>query len=345
MNGQRHRLAAAVDRQMPGSWPGVLCALLVVGTMLASVSSCQQASSTPGSEQRITIVATTGMIADIGRHVAGEHAEVKQLMGAGVDPHLYTPTRSDVVQLNDADIVFYNGLMLEGKMTDVFVRLARDGKPVQAVTELIEDDFVITDEENLYDPHVWMDVAGWIRAVRAVADSLAEFDSPNATIYQTNAEKYITELQALDDYARASIQSIPEPQRVLVTAHDAFGYFGRAYDIEVRGIQGLSTSSEAGLKDLNQLIDFLVQRNIKAVFVETSVTDDNVRSLIEGAQSRGHEVTIGGTLFSDAMGQPGTYQGTYIGMIDHNVTTITRALGGDAPRSGMNGKLTIKTQK
>jgi manganese/zinc/iron transport system substrate-binding protein len=184
-----------------------------------------------------------------------------------------------------------------------------------------------------------MDVAAWKKAVEAVAISLAEVDAVNEAFYKQNAEALATELDALDAYARKVTASIPERRRVLITAHDAFNYFGRAYDMQVMGIQGISTESEAGLESINRLVDVIVSRGIGAVFVETSVADKNVRALIEGAEARNHDVRIGGTLFSDAMGAPGTYEGTYIGMIDHNVTTIARALGGTAPAAGMQGKL------
>ena len=184
-----------------------------------------------------------------------------------------------------------------------------------------------------------MDVKGWMRAVEVVAEGLAEFDPANAPTYRENASAYRARLEALDAYATEVISSIPESQRVLVTAHDAFNYLGRSYGIEVRGIQGISTESEAGVRDVEDLVRFLVQREIPAVFVETSVSDKNVRAIVEGARNQGHEVVIGGTLYSDAMGPGGTYEGTYIGMIDHNVTTIARALGGEAPEKGLNGRL------
>lgn len=293
------------------------------------------------ARETYTAVASVGMIADIVRNVAGDRATVVGIIGEGVDPHLYKPTRNDVVTLSEADIVFYNGLMLEGKMGDVLVRVARRGKPVYAVTEEILDhgDYVMTDESEHYDPHVWMDVQGWIRAVGVVATALSEFDPAGADTYAANKAAYKAEMERLDDYARQVISSIPADQRVLVTAHDAFSYLGRAYGIDVRGIQGLSTESEAGVQDIENLITFLVQREIPAVFVETSVADKNVRALVEGVQARGREIAIGGELFSDAMGPSGTYEGTYIGMVDHNVTTIANALGGEAPAGGMNGRL------
>jgi len=286
-------------------------------------------------------VATVGMIADIVREVAGDRAEVEGMIGEGVDPHLYKPTRRDVVMLSKADIIFYNGLMLEGKMGDVLVRMARKGKPVYAVTEEILDqgDYVITDEENHFDPHVWMDVQGWMRAVSVVEKALSAYDPEGADVYSSNANDYRGKLEALDAYAKRVIGSIPESQRVLVTAHDAFGYLGRAYGLEVRGIQGLSTESEAGVQDIETLISFLIENKIPAVFVESSVADKNVRALVEGAKAKGHDLKIGGELFSDAMGPTGSYEGTYIGMIDHNVTTIASALGGEVDHGGMQQKL------
>jgi manganese/zinc/iron transport system substrate-binding protein len=290
-----------------------------------------------------TIVTTCGMVTDIVREVAGNKAKVVGLMGEGVDPHLYKPTRDDVAKILQADVLFYSGLMLEGRMTDTFLKVARKGTPVFAVTELLDEKFLLEPEEfqGHTDPHVWMDVAGWSAAVKVVARSLGEVDAVNAAYYQQNSERYLAELAKLDAYAKQVLATIPKEHRVLITAHDAFNYFGRAYGIEVRGIQGISTESEAGVADINKLVDFLVARKIPAIFVESSVSDKNIKALIEGCKSRGHAVRIGGQLFSDAMGKPGTYEGTYIGMIDHNVTTIARALGGQAPERGLNGKLAV----
>jgi manganese/zinc/iron transport system substrate-binding protein len=291
-------------------------------------------SVTDGSAEPYKIVCTVGMITDIVGNLAGDYAEVEGIIGEGIDPHLYKPTRGDVIKLSQADVVFYNGLLLEGKMTDVLVGVASKGKLVKAVTEaiLVETDYLLEkDDGSAYtDPHVWMDVSGWLRAIPVVAETLAAYDPENAEAYHSKATVYAEQLEALDAYAKVAMSTIPESQRVLVTAHDAFQYLGRAYGIEVRGIQGMSTESEAGVRDLEDLVDFIVERQIPAVFVESSVADKNVRALVEGARARGHSVIIGGSLFSDAMGQAGTYEGTYIGMIDSNVTTITNALGGHA---------------
>jgi manganese/zinc/iron transport system substrate-binding protein len=311
--------------------------LLLVCLTLLNAETVRSADETGEYPYRAS--ATVGMVADIVREVAADKAGVTTIIGAGVDPHVYNPTRGDVALLMKADIIFYAGLLLEGQMTDVLQKLSRR-KPVYAVTELLETDDLLHDDQTGHaDPHVWMDVQGWMRAVAVVGDALAEFDPAHATLYAENTRAYLKRLQRLDDYAKTVIASIPANQRILITAHDAFNYMSRAYGIEVLGIQGISTESEAGLKDINRIVDLLVQRKIPAVFVETSVSDKNVKALIEGAASRGHRVRIGGELFSDAMGPPGSYEGTYIGMIDHNVTVIARALGGTAPAGGMLGKL------
>ncbi|MBA2434412.1 MAG: zinc ABC transporter substrate-binding protein [Chthoniobacterales bacterium] len=285
--------------------------------------------------------ATVAMIADVVKNVAGDTAQVTGIIGEGVDPHLYKPTSSDVKLLQASDIVFYNGLNLEGKMGDVLVRVATAGKPVVAVTERLLQDpsYVMTDKAEHYDPHVWMHVGGWSKATEVITEALVKFDPANADSYKKRGTEYMAELKKLDDYGIKVCATIPKKRRVLVTAHDAFNYMGRAYDLEVRGIQGVSTESEAGLKDINDLVNFLVDNQIPAVFVESSVSQKNVRALVEGARAKGHEVKIGGELFSDAMGKTGTYEGTYIGMLDHNITTIVRALGGEAPEKGLNGKL------
>lgn len=320
--------------------------LLLIAALSLGVAACapgDQASAETDREGPFKVITTTGMVADLVRAVGGEHFEVRSLLGEGTDPHEYTPTRSDVLALQEADMIFYNGLMLEGKMTDILVRMARQGQPVFAVTEFVleREDYVLMDEDDddYFDPHVWMDVQGWIMALDVVREALTEFLPEEEATFQQNAGAFRAELEELDNFAREAIASIPEERRVLVTAHDAFQYMSRAYGIEVRGIQGISTETEAGVRDIEDVVRFVVDREIPAIFVETSVSDRNVRAVIEGARARGHEVVIGGELFSDAMGPEGTYEGTYIGMIDHNVTTIVRALGGQAPERGLHGRL------
>jgi manganese/zinc/iron transport system substrate-binding protein len=312
-------------------------AAVAVGILI--LTSLPVSSAEYNGQYPYQIGTTVGMVADIVKAVAGDKAAVTNIIGTGIDPHLYNPTRGDVAVLIKSDAIFYSGLLLEGQMSDILIKVSRR-RPVYAVTELLEEAYLIHDPDTDHsDPHVWMDVQGWMKAVEVVAAGLSEFDPKHADFYNENARRYLVQLKKLDDYARQSMASIPAKQRVMLTAHDAFKYMGRAYDIEVMGIQGVSTESEAGLKDINRLVDELVRRQIPAVFVESSVSDKNVKALIEGAAARGHQVTVGGELFSDAMGPEGTYEGTYIGMIDHNITTIVRALGGNAPPKGMQGKL------
>jgi len=284
----------------------------------------------------VRVVATVGMVADLVRAVGGDAVEVTTLIGEGIDPHVYKPTRHDVLALSRADMIFYNGLLLEGKMADVLERLGRQGKPVVAVADGLAADVILADgaDPRHHDPHVWMDAALWSHAVGKVGEALTAQRPDKAESFQAAAARYRAELLRLDAYIRKIAATIEPSRRVLVTAHDAFHYFGRAYGVEVMGIQGISTESEAGLNDINRLVDALVRRDIRAIFVETSVADRNVRALIEGARARGHEVVIGGSLFSDAMGAAGTYEGTYIGMMDHNAGTVVRALGGRVPEGG-----------
>jgi len=281
------------------------------------------------------------MVTDIVRAVVGNRAEITPLMGPGVDPHLYKPTRGDVKRLIEADVVVYSGLMLEGRMSETFTQVARKGKTVFAVTEGLDHGRLREPPEfaGHYDPHVWMDVTLWSECVDYIAKMLAEYDPPHAGEYQQNAAKYRESLKGLDEYVHRVIQSIPEDRRVLVTAHDAFGYFSQAYGIEVRSVQGVTTESEAGVQDVNNLVEFLVERKIPAIFVESSVNSKNIEAVVEGCRARGVTVKIGGELFSDALGPAGHYTGTYVGMIDANATRIARALGGEVPSDGYQGLL------
>lgn len=282
-----------------------------------------------GPDRPINAVATTGMIGDVIARVGGASAKVTTLMGPGVDPHLYKASEGDIQRLANADIIFYNGLNLEGKMADIFVKMARN-RPTVAVTDGIDQTTLREPPEfqGHFDPHVWFDVALWTHTVARVAEALAELDPPRAAAYRANAEQYTKELRDLDTWCREQIASVPKEQRVLITAHDAFGYFGRAYQIDVVGLQGVSTVSEFGLKDVQRIVGLLVERKVKAVFVESSIPRRSIEAVVEGARARGHEVQIGGTLFSDAMGTPGTPEGTYIGMVQANVKTIVNALLG-----------------
>ncbi|OSQ28794.1 metal ABC transporter solute-binding protein, Zn/Mn family [Thalassospira sp. MCCC 1A03138] len=310
------------------------------GFALAAVCSFVAVSVTGASAKPIDVVATTSMIADAARQVAGDRAKVTALMGPGVDPHSYRQTRSDIAAMARADLVLWHGLYLEAQLEEFFLDLEKR-RNVVAVGEAIDKSKLLSHAEykGRYDPHVWMDPKLWETVVLAVRDALIKTDPEGEATYRANADKHIADIEKLITYMQSVTKTVPEKSRVLLTAHDAFSYFGRGYDFEVMGIQGISTESEAGLRRVEELVDTIVDRKIAAVFVESSVPERNVRALIEGAAARGQKVEIGGTLFSDAMGEPGTYEGTYIGMIDHNATLITRALGGDAPVTGMQGKL------
>lgn len=292
------------------------------------------------AQERLNVVATTGMIADAAREVGGNLVEVRALMGPGVDPHAYRQTRTDIVAMANADLVLWHGLYLEAQMEDFMRGLGESGNVV-AVAESLPKNLLISHDnyDDKHDPHVWMNPNLWSRVVLNVRDALIAVAPQSEETFRTNADRHLAELQQLAQYTTQVLSSVPAESRVLLTAHDAFNYFGAAYGFEVLGIQGISTESEAGLQRISELVTTLVERDIRAVFVESSVSDRNIRALIEGAAARGQKVVIGGELFSDAMGKPGTYEGTYLGMIDHNATVISRALGGDAPERGMSDLL------
>lgn len=288
----------------------------------------------------LEVVATTGMIADTARQIGGESVRVRALMGPGVDPHAYRQTRSDVVALSRADMVLWHGLYLEAQLEELMLKLARHRRVI-AVAEALPRERLLAHEDyaHKFDPHVWMDPMRWKTVAERIREVLAEARPEEAEAFSERTQGFLAELDALDAYSRGALATVPEENRILLTAHDAFNYFGDAYGIEVIGVQGISTESEAGVARISQLVDLLVERRAPAVFVESSVSDRNVRALIEGAAARGHQLAIGGELFSDAMGAVGSYEGTYLGMIDHNVTTIARALGGSPPQKGRIGRL------
>lgn len=333
---------------MARNWVVLALAMLAAGCNGSSRESGANSPSAEMTSQRavtaespLRVTATVGMVADLVRNVGGERVVVTQICGSGVDPHLYKVTRDDVGALRSADLVFYAGLMLEGKMSDTLVKEART-RPVVAVTEALDESTLLEPDDfgGHFDPHVWMDVSAWSQCVDVIADELSRFDAAGESIYRENAKAYQEALAKLHAYGQQAIASIPEASRILVTSHDAFNYFGRAYGLEVLGVQGISTESEAGLQRINGLVNLLVDKNVKSVFIESSVSSDNIEALVEGARAQGHEVRIGEQeLFSDAMGEAGTYEGTYVGMLDHNITVVARGLGGDAPATGLNGKL------
>jgi manganese/zinc/iron transport system substrate-binding protein len=295
--------------------------------VLILLSACADKKDQPVGDRKFRIVTTTGMIKDAVEHVVGDKAEVIALMGPGVDPHLYKATQGDLEKLTSADIVFYNGLHLEGKMGEVFEKLGHL-KPVIAVSKDIPESRLrtIPGFDNLHDPHIWFDVKLWEEAVKAVAGFMVDYDSASTTFYQSNSKTYLARMDSLHRSVKQQLLQIPEQQRVLITAHDAFGYFGDAYGIEVRGLQGISTVSEFGLKDVTELVNFIITRKIKAIFVETSVSQKSINAVVEGCNQKGWNVKIGGSLYSDAMGAAGTPEGNYLGMVSANVNLIVTAL-------------------
>ncbi|SMO92925.1 metal ABC transporter solute-binding protein, Zn/Mn family [Ruegeria faecimaris] len=288
----------------------------------------------------LKVVATTGMIADAARQVGGDQVEVKGLMGPGVDPHAYRQTRSDIVAMTRSDLILWHGLYLEAQMEEFFHDLGRK-RMVVAVAEGVDKSKLHAHDNyaDKYDPHLWMSPALWRDVVVEVQKALTQARPEAADTFAENAEAFLAQIAELETYGKQVLAAVPENNRVLVTAHDAFGYFGAEYGYDVLGIQGISTQSEAGLNRISELVDTLVDRQLTAVFVESSVSDRSMRALIEGAAARGHQVEVGGQLYSDAMGEPGTYEGTYIGMLDHNITVIAGALGADIPKTGMSGNL------
>jgi manganese/zinc/iron transport system substrate-binding protein len=275
----------------------------------------------------LKVTCTTGIVADAARTVGSGHVQVTALMGPGVDPHLYKASEGDLRRLEEARLILYNGLNLEGKMGDLFVRMSRTRATV-AVSEGVPDTLLREPPEFLghYDPHIWFDVSLWRRAVERTRDALIEADAAHRAEFQANAAAYLDTLDALHAWCREQIATIPRERRVLVTAHDAFGYFGRAYDIDVVGLQGISTVTEFGLADVRRIVELITRRRVKAVFVESSVPRRSIDAVVQGCRARGHQVQVGGTLYSDAMGADGTAEGTYPGMVRANVRTIVEAL-------------------
>ncbi len=279
------------------------------------------------NSEKILVTTTTNVVTDLVENIGGEYVTVIGLMGPGVDPHLYRPSASDVKKLQDADIVFYNGLDLEGKMSDIFIKIGREGTAVWAVSENIPHDSLLSlDTAGHFDPHIWWHAELWMEAAKVVATGLSEHDPENSKTYEANLEVYLIHLQNLEHTSLEQMKSIPNEQRVLVTAHDAFQYFGHAYGLEEMAIQGWSTDSEAGIREIQNLADEISKRKVKAIFVETSISPTTIESLQAAVQDRGHDVIIGGSLFSDAIGEKGTSEGTYIGAFTHNVKTIVNAL-------------------
>ena len=300
----------------------------LIGILIGSGCDPKEQPGTT-TDDKVRVVATIGMITDVVKNVGGTRVEVTGMVEPGVDPHFYNPTPKDAQRLSSAHIIFYNGLYLEAKMVDILTKMS-ENTPTIAVTDAVDRSLLLTppEYEGLYDPHLWFDVKLWMQAVGKVREALSEFDADNAALYQGNAERYLTKLMELDEYVKSQVERVPSQQRVLVTAHDCFNYFGEAYGFEVRGLQGISTATEVGIADVQELATFIAERGISAIFVESSVSSRSLEAVKAAVRSKGFDVKIGGVLFTDAMGNEGTPEGTYIGMIRYNIDTIVHALIG-----------------
>jgi manganese/zinc/iron transport system substrate-binding protein len=296
---------------------------LLILFLAITILSCKKEKQANG---KLNIVTTTTMITDLVKNVGGEHINLQGLMGSGVDPHLYKASEGDVTKLSDADIIFYNGLHLEGKLVEVFEKM-KNIKTI-AVADALDKNTLIGSEyfASNYDPHIWFNLDYWKLATQFVVKTLSEAIPNQKTTFEANGKTYIEKLNTLQTKLKTTISILPKEQRILVTAHDAFNYFGKAFDFEVVGLQGLSTATEAGVQDVQKLAAFIIENNVKSIFVESSVPKRTIEALQAAVKSKNHEVTIGGTLYSDALGNADSKEGTFIGMFEHNVNTIVNAL-------------------
>ena len=299
--------------------------IVFVSLTVLCLSSCNDVAPSDG---KLNVITTTTMITDLVKTIGGDQIHVQGLMGSGVDPHLYKASEGDVTKLAKANLIFYGGLHLEGKLIEVFEKMKGRNMTTIAVSDALDKSTLIGSENfaSNYDPHIWFDVQNWELITNFVVKKLSEANPEDANLFETNGKKYIQELEALDIEIREIISTLPEDRRILVTAHDAFNYFGQAYGFQVVGLQGLSTATEAGVQDVQNLANFIIDKKIKAIFVESSVPRRTIEALQAAVTSKNHQVVIGGTLYSDALGNDGTVEGTYIGMFKYNVNTIVNAL-------------------
>lgn len=292
---------------------------------LICFSTCKESAPSNGN---LNIVTTTTLLTDLLNEIGGDKVNVQGLMGSGVDPHLYKASAGDVTKLSNADLIFYGGLHLEGKLVDVFEKMEGQNIKTIAVSDALDKKTLLGSEyfASNYDPHIWFDVHNWELITTFVVQKLSEADPENKAFYEENGETYLEKLKVLDTEIKEIIETLPKEKRILVTAHDAFNYFGQAYGFEVVGLQGLSTATEAGVQDVQNLSNFIIENKIKAIFVESSVPRRTIEALQAAVNSKNNNVEIGGTLYSDALGNAGTVEGTYIGMFKYNVKTIVDAL-------------------
>lgn len=301
--------------------------LLIVTLVIGGCSQGDESTATDSESDKLTIVTTISQIGEPLSVIGGDKVIVNSLMGPSVDPHLYQATFSDIEKIESADMAFYNGLNLEANMVDIFNEMAKS-RPVLAIAETIAEEDLLNDEDSgAVDPHIWFDIDLWKQALAAAVEEMKAYSPENADYFEINKQAYFEELEALKEEAH-KLKDIPKEQRVLVTAHDAFGYFGRMHDMEVVGLQGLSTEDEIGVSDIQETIEIIKKYNVPAIFLESSISDHSVNAVIEGAAQEGIDLSLGGELYSDAMGEPGTEEGTYIGMYRHNINTIYEALKG-----------------
>ncbi|MGJ8591332.1 MAG: metal ABC transporter solute-binding protein, Zn/Mn family [Aquaticitalea sp.] len=293
--------------------------------LIAILYSCKNDERNNG---KLNIVTTTTMITDLVKNIGGDSINIQGLMGSGVDPHLYKASEGDVSKLANADIVFYGGLHLEGKLVEVFEKMGHQNIQTIAVSDALDPKTLISSENfaSNHDPHIWFDVSNWELITKFVVDKLSEASPENKNFFEANGIQYLEKLTALNDNIKTKISTLPEDKRILITAHDAFNYFGKAYGFEVVGLQGLSTATEAGVQDVQKLASLIIKKNVKAIFVESSVPKRTIEALQAAVNSKNFHVEIGGTLYSDALGTAGTNEGTYIGMFTYNVNTIVNAL-------------------
>ncbi len=296
-------------------------------TILILVSVFTSCKDTSGDDGKIKVVTTTNILADLVSEIGGDHISLQSLMGAGVDPHLYKASEGDVSKLYSADIIFYNGLHLEGKLVDIFEKMKRTKNTVSVGDRLPKDQLISSvNFGGNYDPHVWFNIQFFKIFAQIVTDELSKADSENAETYAANNKKYQKKLDSLEEEIKSVINTLPKEKRILVTAHDAFNYFGNAYHFQVVGLQGISTATEAGVKDVQEMSKFIIDHKVRAIFIESSVPRRTIEALQVAVMSKNHDVKIGGSLYSDALGNPGTEEGTYIGMFRYNVNTIVNAL-------------------
>lgn len=306
---------------------GIGIALFLSGCNTTTGQTNTESNGKDSTKETIQIVATIAQIGEPMKIIGGDRVEVQSLMGPGVDPHLYKATQGDITTLQNADIILYNGLHLEGQMGEIFSKL-KETKTTLAIGESIEEERLLKGKEGAIDPHIWFDLDLWREALNSATEELKKYSPKDADYFEQNKQNYFKKLDELKAEATEKLSSIPKEQRVLVTAHDAFGYFGRMYDIDVIGLQGLSTEDEVGLSDIQSTVDLLIEKQVPAVFVESSINQNSIQAVIEGAAKEGLKVELGGELFSDAMGKEGTDEGTYLGMYRHNVNTIYQGLTG-----------------